>query len=859
VSQLSPEAFIRRVAGFSEMRHQQIEHGLRGIDGTEIVDQKTGENLTQKWLMDPLAQAAKKAGEKWTEVADHAHSYMVALRTIEKATIRQRKGESLDEPISGIAQQFLQPGQQGPLPANTGHADVQAAVDFLKTVRSSPAFDAIDEYSRRSRLWGNEHMRMAVESGLVSKDAARRMLDDNQFYVNMQRVMEKNGAFDKADFSGPYQQRFRGSNREIDNPLRNMLQSTEMIAKKAQINYAKAKIMELAEQVGDKPAAVDKAGRDTVPVFENGELKHYRVTPEVATAVQGWGQHTPPALGGILSMPGRLKAFGTLIRPMFRLNHLLKQTQNRLMISENSGLADTLKMFDPDTRELIGTLGGTMGHERDYGTSSSDFQNLVSKTMDKLTGDNNTMLAWPKKIWDGYQTLGEWSDAANRIAEYKGSFTKAKRNGMSDLTAQGYAAWRARDLMDFGIAGSVVKQINKICYQPFMNAELQGWNKMYSMIRERPGQAAMKIALYGLLPSMIPYFWAKHQGKDSEQKYIDTPLAQRIMFNQFHVGDYRIMVPKGQTQAMASCLWEAFLDKHHGDPAVWMKAMADSGLIPRQVAGVGGLETAVPFQGVRESVSNWNWFYDRHIIPPDQEGLALDLRHTDGASGIGQFMSQAAKKAGWEVDPRKIDHVLSTDLGTSGIDVETGSNLLSGQSKPLAGQAAAGMGYVRLPPGFTSQSVQDSMTAAQRYKDTMSPQYKAVQEPLSKSYQAQTAEERNAQVDKARAAADAANAFYRDHGEDLIAIRESSSKVNQAVAEGNSQQGLQARLAWARANPDKIYLIKAEPEFRALETRVNVLRKTIADPHISESTKDRASRELSVRAAAMAKLAGVGQ
>ena len=531
-------------------------------------------------------------------------------------------------------------------------------------------------------------------------------------------------------------------------------------------------------------------------------------------------------------------------------------------------------MFDPDTKEVLESLGGTMGHERDYGSDSKAYSKVVTRLLEKLSGKPNSITGLPMKLWNGYRAIGDWADAANRIAEFKGAYAKGKRNGMDDLTAQSYAAWQARDLMDFSIAGTGVKEINRICYQPFMNAELQGWNKMYSRLRDNPGKsmawAASRLALYGLLPSLIPYFWAKHQGPEAEQRYIDTPLWQRIVTNTFQMGQYSIHVPKGQAAAMASCLWEAYLDKHRGNFKTWVTAMADSGLIPRQLNGVGGLESMLPFSGIREACSNWNWFGDRYIVPPDQEGLALDMRHTDGASGLGRMISNIVKGTGefvnqkkdnphWEFDPHKIDHVLSNDLGTSGIDALSLSNAAAGAEAPLGKKMAAGLGYVRLPPGYTSQSVQDSMTAAQRYKDTMSPQYRAVQEPLSASYKAQTAQERNALVDKARAAADAANAFYRDRGEDLIAIRESSSKVNQAVAEGNSQQGLQARLAWARANPDKVSMIKHEDEFKALETRVNVLRKLLADSHTSESTKERINKELSVRAAAMAKIAGVGQ
>jgi hypothetical protein len=412
---------------------------------------------------------------------------------------------------------------------------------------------------------------------------------------------------------------------------------------------------------------------------------------------------------------------------------------------------------------------------------------------------------------------------------------------MTDLEAQTYAAWKARDLMDFSVSGEVVKQVNRIAYQPFLNAEIQGLRKVYELARNNPTLAAQRVALFGLLPAMIPYLWAKSQGKDAEKRYKDTPLSQRILFSQFQVGNYRIMIPKGQTQAMAAALWEALIDRHNGDISTYAHALGESGLVPRPLVNP---ESLLPFQGVREAISNYSWFYDKHIIPPDQEGLALDLRHVDGASNLSRFLSTAARKAGWELDPRKIDHVLTNDLGSSAIDAETLSNLGSA-GKPLASVGLAGYADVRLPPGYTSVSVQDAMKGAARYQDTSSPQYRAVQEPLSRSYRATTVEERNRLVDQARAAADSANEFYEAHGQEMIAARSAARKIHAAVEESKGPATPAERAEWARANPQKIGLLRNSERLDVLNRRITELRKALLRPDLTDSSRSMANREIS--------------
>jgi hypothetical protein len=841
-SKLSPEAYVRSHAGFGETRAQQVEKGLRSVDGQSILDPKSKEKLTRDWLLKPVSDSVKAGHAEAGEMLSYTRSIMVAERTLEKA--QQATG---DDSITGIGKK--RPG------GSTKQNDVDEANDFLAKAKTEAGWDNAQEAIRRMRLWGNEHIRMAEESGLISKIQARDIIGQNKFYANTSRVFEDHALIDSNDpgYASGNLHKFRGDDRLINDPISNMMQATESLAKRAQENFTKQKIVELAQQFPDLVQDAPEAAKDTIAVKYAGVDKNFTVDPQVAQVVNGWADHAPAQkLWGVLSLPGRLKLAGTLIRPMFQWNHFRKQTQNRLMLGEGAGgfkgIADTIKGFDPAAKELLDTLGGTMSHNRDYGTSTNDYFRMVGKTLDKLSSDPNNLLALPGKVWKGYGKLGEWADGFNRIVEYKGALDQAKQRGMTPLDAQTYAAWRARDLMDFSVSGEIVKQLNNIMYQPFMNAEVQGLRKVYEMARTDPLKAASRVAMFGLIPAMAPYLYAKSQGKDVEDAYKQTPLAQRIMYYQYKVGNYNLMIPKGQTQAMASAMWEAFLDKHNGDIGTWAKAMADSGLIPRQVVDP---ESMLPFQGMRDAVSNYSWFYGKNIVPPDQNDIALDIRHTDGASRLGQFISQAAQKAGWEMDPRKIDHVLQNDTGSVGIDAQSVSNVERsdhplGSSLPLSDD--------RMPAGYTSNSVQDAMKKAAYYGDTTSPQYTAIQTPLHDSYAAKTPEARNELVKTAQTAADSATQFYQDHGDEMLKAKEATQKIDEAERSMKALPTISAQRQYLVENPDQKLLVASAQRVGVIQQRISELRKALVNPTASDDLKTTANKMLTRLYGALADL-----
>ena len=207
----------------------------------------------------------------------------------------------------------------------------------------------------------------------MSRDQWNAIRRENQFHLNMQRVLEDHGALNAGDFADGTYHKFRGSDRMIDNPLSNMLQSTEQIAKKAQINFTKQRILDTVKPFGDMVQPADKADVDTITVKEDARrVSSIAWTRRSRNTVNSWGEHVPPALWGALScFRGRLKALWTLIAshvPLEPFPQTASEPYPRFLREAGGleGICRYLQRFRWRYEAAsLDTLGGTMGHERD--------------------------------------------------------------------------------------------------------------------------------------------------------------------------------------------------------------------------------------------------------------------------------------------------------------------------------------------------------------------------------------------------------------------------------------------------------------------------------------------------------------
>lgn len=864
VADVPLEAYIRLHAGVTDRQAGMAKVGLRRIFGDPYTDPKTGEALTREWQLDPVEKAVDRLGNKApkTQRRKEAFSFTnfatqlgVAESTIERASNKaSNKGlnAALSEPLTGIG------------PGGTGLDDLVTAKDFIDKAKLDPNYDLAKEFLRRYRLTGNAHLDALVQSERISPQTAANIRRSHEFYTDLHRVMEKTGTLDPSQTTGTgVMHKFRGSNRDIDNPYINQQLTTERSYRTAERNYVVKEYVDQAiANLPEKPVKVDKEAGDTISLYRKGEKEIYKVDPMVAEAINGWGKHVTPtavrALGQVLGAPGRFMMTLTQRNPQFHFNVFLHSLRNRAILSDESGglrtLSTQLDAFkDPEALKLVQVLGGSFGSKSDVATTRDAYEKITRKALQDIAGDPNAILSLPRKAWNGLDKLGSIAHSTGRVAEYKAQFDAAKQRGMSDQNARTYAAWKARDLMDFAVSGTMVKAINEIAYVPFLNAGFRGLSKHLDMLQTQPKLYAKRMAAFGLLPALIPAAWAASQGPDQWKRYQGIPLVQRIMFDNYMVGNQRFVIPRGTMTSAASMMAE-LLFQHKLSFSDVIRAMSASS-IPNQV---GNPLALLPLHGALEAKANYSWFYDRNIIPPDEEGVALNLRKTDGASPLAQALSQLALKAGMELDPRKIEHVMNSDLGDTGSLASTVSRMAQDKGLSTGKKAQMIGGYERTTPGYTDQEVQRAMSTAERLKDSNSPAIGAIKSNLAQAAKAGDVDERQKFVDAARSAADSANQFYDKYSGQLDAVKQLTMEMNSAKQEFESQTTAQARQQWVKANPDKVKLLRQQGEVEKIDTRINELRKVQIAPTVSDRTKNVAAKELDRLYGILGKLTGNG-
>lgn len=572
----------------------------------------------------------------------------------------------------------LQKGEEGAaLKATMDHID--AGMTILELAKKHPEFveAAKDLYRFQQHL-----IVELVNAGMLSAKAAADMWKRWPHYVPFQRIVDGIDAPSvggkKFVNVGNTIQKFKGSSRDIVDPLESVISNTFRVMSAIERNKVGQSFVKLSRMKGmgdlcEKVSGTPKAMDSTFYVWEGGKKKTYATAPELLSALKMTNKEGMSMLVKVLRVPARWLRSGATLSPEFILRNPVRDMISASLYSKHGFIPvwDTVRGL---------SLYLKKGKEYwDYMNSGAAQSAMVSLDRDYLHGQmrdllkKKSVLSMCANPIEALRALSEATEMATRLAEFdlaKNGYTGIgnrlfgkDRKPLSNTEA----GIEARDVtLDFGRHGKSTQSLNQTI--AFFNAAIQGTDKMIREFKAHPGQMTMKTFMGITVPSLVLWYLNK-----DDPRYQELPQWQKDIFWVIPGKDTLYKIPKPFELGILfgtvpERMMQYMYDKEKGRNGPGFKGLGGSiwsNLAPSFIPT--GLLPAI------EWISNYSFFMGRNIVPLSQSKLPDRQQY-------GPYTSYLARKVGnaFDLSPRKIDNTIQdvggnlAALGNSIIDQSAG-------------------------------------------------------------------------------------------------------------------------------------------------------------------------------------------
>jgi hypothetical protein len=660
-------------------------------------------------------------------------AYMVAERTVELSKKLER-ADQLTGVGAGIASDLS--------------IAQKALTEFLNG--DPNRLERIQEGARRYRAFADAVLNYAVDKGRLSQEQYELITENNEQYVALQRVLETEPGHEMILFrtpggalgsKGEFLKNVKGSTKTITNPYSSLLDTLYKTMRESDRNDVLRSFRDLlvdprmsndGEPVrySDIGQPGEPADKETITIFVEGKPEPWIFQKDIYKQLKNLDKEAY-RLPSLLTWPAQALRFFTTHFPAFAVRNWLRDTQDRLIKSTTGSGFASLIGSQEDWHAIARAGGLNSGH---YAKSKEYYYGLLTEAMSDMSKDKKFILADPdllKHMWGKYSDLLYKGETSNRVAEYRSAFKEGKKKGMDDYNASMYAAYKARNLIDFAIMGNWMKVANQII--PFSNAAVQGLRSASYSLQQNPLGFLAKIGIYSIIPGIAAWLW-NHRNEDDEKLYEELPGYQRDMFWNFRIGPnkwlsipkpYELAIPQMGIDRLLSYKYAGNENAFDGYSGEVMKL-----LFPFDEGNISG-----PYQTVLEGIANYDFFRERTIIPPDEDPLNLALRHTETASRLGLLLQRMTS-----IDARKWDHFIQRQFSYTGAFALKISDIGRDDSRHEFDFTDTGL--FKRSPAYNSISVQKMIQYAKEFGLTKTPAYKAFNAIVRDYFNADTDEQR---------------------------------------------------------------------------------------------------------------------
>lgn len=536
-----------------------------------------------------------------------------------------------------------------------------------------------------------EFQESILEIGIKTDTISREEADtwNKEFYIPFYRILEDEdgnestrGAQTLDGLTGQTAiKRLKGGTKNLNDPLANILMNWHHVLSASLKNQAAtATVVEAADAGLIKPVSKKERSRKAFFVRVNGEKRWFDIEQDVENPI------VPPDLVlealTMLNQPmwnnagmrairkfKRWFTIGVTASPEFRIANLIRDSLHSVAVGKQNynvfdniyqGWKGTEEGSDVEKRMMAG--GGTIHFGLQYGDDPEAARMLIEEHIDAETvlTDEHGVKKYRhalKGLWTLWRDFGNKIENVNRAALYQ------KR--MAEGATHFEASHEARDLMDFFQSGSwpAVRFLTQSV--PFLNARLQGLDKMYraGITPEQKKQLYIVLGAYITATLALYLLWRDDEDFKAREEW------DRDSYHWFKAPgtDIAFRIPKpfevGAIGTMAERALEfAIDDDAHGDllaerlgHVFWQTFEFDP--VP---------QIARPLLNV---YANKDPFTNRPIESVGMERLSPNERKYAYTSETAIAVSKAYNAIAWEhveLSPIQLEYLLGGYLGWAG-------------------------------------------------------------------------------------------------------------------------------------------------------------------------------------------------
>ena len=538
---------------------------------------------------------------------------------------------------------------------------------------------------------------IAESAGIINKETRELLATD--FYIPMYRQFEFDG---EAAVKGPTPQhdfvnikdvihKMRGSELDMNDALDNLLMNWVALMRGSMKNRAGIEAMKAAVSAGvarrldskeaaqvrfAKKSGDKKATEEYVYVLENGERVVYEITDALVMNSfihLGWGGIDSKAIRAMSNVK-RIFTLGVTASPAFKIRNLLRDTVHSIAVGQMN-----YNMFGNVKKGMAAMAEGSViraemmagGGAFSFGFLNEDPGAIRRLINTGLAGkEGSRILTTPRmardfmrdKVWGSYQELGNKLENANRAALYM-----KRRDEVGHLQA----SFEARDLLNFSSHGKHWAAQALIAFSPFLNARLQGLDKMGRSTLDRRTSARM-LAVTGLVVfASVAYMLSM----EDDDEYQNLEEWIRDTYWPIKVGNKWYFLPKPfEIGAVASVVER--ITKNFIDDSVDAKYTAEriKDIIQEQLAFDLRPQALRPWMEVG---NNKDSFLNRHIESPFDRRPKAERKRAF-TSEFSVVMSEAlgatlrpigGEDKDYHLSPIQIDHLIRGYFGWAGTTI----------------------------------------------------------------------------------------------------------------------------------------------------------------------------------------------